>query len=100
MSEDYKKTEIYRSNVIEYPYEFGEVNSRIRFMLTTAENDDPDYPSAGAAGTNSLPRLQGYNSSLAGGHRPSHSVTGMNSLSHSAANLHARRGISARNMQQ
>jgi hypothetical protein len=38
--EEYKKNEMYRNNVIEYPYEFGDINSRTRFLLTTAQNDD------------------------------------------------------------
>jgi len=36
---EYGRTEQYRNNLIEYPYEFGgqQGNTRTRYMMTTAE---------------------------------------------------------------
>ena len=49
--DDYKQAEKFRENLIEYPYEFGKQNSRARFMLTTAHEDEegllPNVASAG-----------------------------------------------------
>ena len=48
-SRDFQELEKIRNNMCEFPYEFGDANSRARFMLTTAQTE--------AEGYSSLPRI-------------------------------------------
>jgi len=87
--EEYKRQETIRNNLIEYPYEFGDANSRARFLLTTAQVDENQQ-----SNYQSLPRLSS-------GGAPSRQVQSgtYNSLTqaNSAANLNNKRGFSAQN---
>lgn len=56
--EDHQRMERIRNNVCEYPYEFGDANSRVRYMMTTAQADPSE------SGYNSLPRIGGTSQGL------------------------------------
>ena len=63
-AEEFKDVEKIRNNVCEYPYEFGDAQSRTRFLMTTANAESDNYqslPRIGGTshGTRSRP---GYNS--------------------------------------
>ena len=49
-SKEFHEIEKIRNNLCEFPYEFGDANSRSRFTLTTAQTGDDGY--------SSLPRIQ------------------------------------------
>lgn len=71
----------------EYPYEFGDANSRSRFTLTTAQTDDGGYAS--------LPRIS---TGQPGMRPPLGTQTGFNTMNQSSSNTRIRfgpRGASA-----
>ena len=63
-AEEFKHVEAIRNNVCEFPYEFGDAQSRTRFLMTTAQADgDQNFQSLPRiGGTSQGTRRPGYNS--------------------------------------
>ena len=84
-SREFQEIEKIRNNVCEFPYEFGEANSRSRFTLTTAQTGD-------AEGYATLPRIGSAHQGMRGMGQQSFNTMHQSS---SGAGLRYGRGASA-----